>query len=195
MPMPRTIVRTLSLAAALMLALPVIQPMAAQPMAAQQAPLMTDLMQDLAGVEKKFIDLAKATPDDKLSWRPGAGVRSMGEVLLHVASDNYFIPSAFGHAIPSSTGIKADDYKTLMTYEKRTLSKAQVVAELEQSFAYMKGIMGKTTAASLTQPVSLFGMKSTGQGMWILAMTHLHEHLGQSIAYARMNGIVPPWSK
>ncbi len=188
--MPRTVPRTLLLAAALMFAVPV-----AQPAAAQQAPLMTDLMQDLAGVEKKFVELAKATPEDKLGWRPAAGVRSMGEVLLHVASDNYFIPSAFGHAIPSATGIKADDYKTLMAYEKRALSKAQVVAELEQSFAYMKDIMGKTTAASLTQPVSLFGMKSTGQGMWILAMTHVHEHLGQSIAYARMNGIVPPWSK
>ncbi|WP_461412915.1 DinB family protein [Gemmatimonas sp.] len=177
-------------AALLMLAAP-----AASPLSAQPAPLVTDLIKDIEGVEKKFIGLAKVTPPEKLAWRPGAGVRSMGEVFLHVASDNYFIPSGFGHAIPEATGIKAGDFKSLQTYETRTLSRDQIVAELEQSFAYLKAQMAKTTTATVGNEVSMFGMKTTAQGMWILAATHLHEHLGQSIAYARTNGIVPPWSK
>ncbi len=168
---------------------------ASQVLSAQTAPVVVDLMKDIDGVEKKFVALAKATPPEKLAWRPAAGVRSMGEVLLHVASDNYLLPAGFGVAIPASTNIKADDFKTLTTYEKRALTREQIVTELESSFAHLKNAMTKTTAADLTKPVSMFGMNSNAQSMWILTATHLHEHLGQSIAYARMNGIVPPWSK
>lgn len=182
--------RALLTAALLFVATPVVTRLSAQP-----APLVTDLIKDIEGVEKKFIGLAKITPPEKLAWRPGAGVRSIGEVFLHVASDNYFIPSGFGHAIPEATGIKAGDFKSLQTYESRALTRDQIVAELEQSFAYLKAQMAKTTTATVGNEVSMFGMKTTAQGMWILAATHLHEHLGQSIAYARTNGIVPPWSK
>ncbi len=164
-------------------------------LSAQTAPVVLDLMKDIEGVEKKFVALAKATSPEKLSWRPAPGVRSAAEVLLHVASDNYLLPSGFGVAIPASTNIKADDFKTLTTYEQRALTREQIVAELETSFAHLKNAMTKTTAAELTKPVSMFGMNSNAQSMWILTATHLHEHLGQSIAYARMNGIVPPWSK
>lgn len=164
---------------------------------AQHAPgsLMADFTTDVEGVEKKFVALAKAMPADKMSWRPGEGVRSVAEVFLHVASDNYFIPSGMGHAMPASTGIKPNDFASVTAYEKRNLTKEQIVTELEQSFAHLRQAMSKTTAASLSAPVSMFGMKSTGQGMWLLTANHLHEHLGQAIAYARMNGVVPPWSK
>ena len=78
----------------------------------------------------KFVDLAKAIPADKYEWRPGAGVRSVGEVLLHVASDNYLIPAAIGFPADPATGIKGDDYKTAQAFEQRKLSKDQAVAEL-----------------------------------------------------------------
>jgi len=178
------------LLAAFLLGAPSVQPLVAQP-----APVVADLIKDIEGVEKKFIGLAKVTPPEKLAWRPGPGVRSIGEVFLHVASDNYFIPSGFGHAIPASTGIKAGDFKSLQAYEIQQLTRDQIVAQLEESFAYIKAQMAKTTAANVGSEVQMFGMKTTAQSMWILAATHLHEHLGQSIAYARTNGIVPPWSK
>ncbi len=170
----------------------------ASPLAAQTsstAPVVVDLMKDVDGAAKKFIALAKATPAEKMGWRPSADVRSAGEVFLHVASDNYLLPSGFGVAIPASTGINGSDFKTLTAYEKRALTRDQIVAELEQSFAHLKSAMEKTTSADLAKPVSMFGMNSTSQAMWILTATHLHEHLGQSIAYARSNGITPPWSK
>ena len=69
------------------------------------------------------------------------------------------------------------------------------MAELETSFAHLKSAMQKVSAAQLSAPVDMFGQKSTQQALWIATATHLHEHLGQSIAYARTNGIVPPWSK
>lgn len=164
-------------------------------LSAQTAPIVADLIKDVEGVEKKLVALANATPIEKLSWRPAAGVRSIGEVLLHVASDNYLLPFGFGVAIPAATKIDGSDFKTLTAYETRPLTRAQIVTELEASFAHLKVSMAKTAATDLTKPVTMFGMKSTAQSMWILTATHLHEHLGQSIAYARMNGIVPPWSK
>lgn len=170
-------------------------PMLANTVTAQTALVVAELMKDVEGVEKKPIALAKATPPEKLAWRPGAGVRSFGEVFLHVASDNYFIPASFGAAILASTGIKNDDFKTLRAYETRKVTREQIVANLEQSFAHLKSSMARTTAAQLDAPISMFGMKSNAQAMWILATTHLHEHPGQAIAYARVNGIVPPWSK
>lgn len=159
------------------------------------ASVVVDLMKDVDGTAKKFIDLVKVMPADKLTWRPAPGVRSVSEVFLHVASDNYLMPFGYGVAIPSSTGIKGDDFKTLATFEKQTLTREQIAAELEKSFAHLKAAMAKTTDGDLSKPISMFGMKSTQQAMWIGTTTHLHEHLGQSIAYARSNGVTPPWSK
>ena len=120
--------------------------------------LMPDMHRDVNDVQKKFIDLAQAIPESAYAWRP-TGARSIGEVLLHVASDNYFIPIYMGKPAPAATNLVATDFKTLETFEKRKLTKAQIVSELEASFK------------------------------------HLHEHLGQLIAYARSNNIAPPWSR
>jgi uncharacterized damage-inducible protein DinB len=156
--------------------------------------VIADLRADVEEVERKMLGLARAIPEDKYSWRPAAGVRSIGDVFLHVAADNYLIPAALGFPADASTGIKGDDYKTALAFEKRTMNKAATIAELEKSFAHLKKTLSDTPDARLTQAVSMFGMNLTGQKAWIMATTHLHEHLGQMIAYARSNGIAPPWS-
>ncbi len=162
---------------------------------AQQASTITaDLRADVEDVEKKMLGLARAIPEDKYSWRPGAGVRSIGEVLLHVAADNYLIPAAIGFPVDPATGIKGDDYQTALAFEKRTMNKAAAIAELEKSFAYVKKALSDTPPARLNQTGALFGTNLTTQKVWILTTTHVHEHLGQLIAYARSNGIAPPWS-
>ncbi len=166
----------------------------ALPAAAQSASVMSDLTSDVADAEKKFVALAKAIPAEKYDWRPGTGVRSVNEVLRHVASDNYLIPAALGYAADSATGIKGDDYKTAQAFENRKTSKDQTIADLEKSFASLKQNMQKTTAAKLGDSVKLFGQPFTMQKAWVLGTTHLHEHLGQLIAYARVNGVKPPWS-
>ena len=157
--------------------------------------LVADLLKDVSELEKKMIDLSKAIPAAKYSYRPSAGVRSVGEVVMHVAGDNYFIPAAAGTAAPTATGINPDDYKTVEAYEKRALSPDSAVAQMAASFAFLKDAMKAQTPASLTETKKLFGSEYTGQQTWIMATTHLHEHLGQMIAYARANNVVPPWSK
>ena len=167
----------------------------ALPAAAQSASVMSDLTSDVADVEKKFIALAKAIPAEKYAWRPGEGVRSVSEVIRHVASDNYLIPAAIGFAADPSTGIKGEDYKTAQAFEKKQSTKDQTVADLEKSFASLKTNMQATTPAKLGDSVKLFGQPFTMQKAWVLGTTHLHEHLGQLIAYARVNGVKPPWSQ
>jgi len=91
----------------------------ALPAGAQASSIMADLTGDVAETQRKFIDLAKAIPAEKYDWRPMAGVRSVGEVLRHVASDNYLIPAALGYAADPATGIKGEDYKTAQAFEKK----------------------------------------------------------------------------
>lgn len=119
----------------------------------------------------------------------------MGEVFQHVAADNYLLPAFAGAAPPSATGIKSDDYATVRAYETRAADRTTIIADLEASFAHLKQAMSATPAAKMGENVSLFGREVTTQQMWVLATTHLHEHLGQAIAYARSNGVKPPWSR
>jgi len=161
-----------------------------------QAPgsITSDLLSDIGQVEQKLVSLAKTIPADKYGWRPGEGVRSVGEVVLHVAADNYLMPAALGFPADPATGIKGDDYMTAAAFEKRTMDKDAAVAELEKSFAHLKKSLSSTPTAKLGAPVKLFGQTFTTQRTWVMATTHLHEHLGQLIAYARTNGVKPPWS-
>ena len=165
----------------------------ALPVAAQSASVMGDLASDVAETEKKFVALAKAMPADKYDWRPMPGVRSVGEVFRHVASDNYLIPALLGTAADPATGITGD-YKTAQAFELKKSTKEQTVADLEKSFAHLKTAMQAVQASKLGDQVKMFGQPFTLQRAWVLGTTHLHEHLGQSIAYARSNGVKPPWT-
>ena len=162
---------------------------------ANTAALAKDLLQDLNQLERKTMALARAIPADKFNWRPSDGARSVGEVLLHVAADNYLLPAALGHKPDAATGIKGDDYKTAQAFESRKLDRDATLSELEKSFAFLRASLTATTQANLGQEVSLFGQKFSGQQTWIMTATHLHEHLGQLIAYARANNVTPPWSQ
>jgi uncharacterized damage-inducible protein DinB len=156
--------------------------------------VMGELLKDVGGVEKKVVDLAKAIPESAYAWRPSPGVRSTGEVFQHIAADNYFLPVLLDTPAPKETGI-TKEYKTAEAFEKRTINKAAVIAELEKSFAFLRTSMTSTTDAQLNTAMDVFGQKSTARGLWITTVTHLHEHLGQAIAYARSNNVTPPWSK
>ena len=157
--------------------------------------IMGDLLKDIGEVEQKIVGLAKAMPQSAYEWRPGTGVRSTSETLLHVAADNYFLPALMGTAPPAETGITAKDYKTTIAFEKRSLTRDQVIAEVEKSFAFLKSAMNATPDDKIDAPLEFFGQKSTYRGLWVSTTTHLHEHLGQLIAYARSNKVTPPWSK
>ena len=156
--------------------------------------VMGDLIRDVTQVEEKIIGLAKAMPQSTYDWRPAKGVRSPAETFMHVAADNYFLPLLMGNAAPADTGI-TKDYKTTAAFEKRTTNREAIITELEKSFAFLKSSMSSTPDAKLDTPLDVFGQKTTLRSLWIMTTTHLHEHLGQLIAYARSNNVTPPWSK
>jgi uncharacterized damage-inducible protein DinB len=136
--------------------------------------------------EDKLVQLAAATPEAKYAYRPATGVRSTGEVFMHVASANNGIPTFWGVAAPAGFNFA--------TYEKSLTKKADIQKALEDSFAHMEQGFMALSDADLDKPAEFFGIKSTVRGGYLLLLSHVHEHLGQSIAYARVNGIVPPWT-
>ena len=168
----------------------------ALPLSAQKRDgVMGDLIRDISEVQTKIVGLAKAMPPAAYDWRPTKDVRSSGEVFRHVAADNYFLPAAMGMAAPPGTGINGKDFKTAVAFEKRAMTRDEIIAELEKSFGFLQASMTGTEDAQLDAPLDVFGQKTTSRGLWITTVTHLHEHLGQLIAYARSNNITPPWSK
>jgi uncharacterized damage-inducible protein DinB len=148
------------------------------------SPFRAEFLAQLDDVEKKLVALAEAIPQEKYSWRPGEGVRSTSEVFLHIAGGNYFLPTFIGLQPPVSWTAEM---------EKET-EKAKVIASLKESLAYVRQVANELPEAELGRAVTFFGRDSTVLGILFLAANHLHEHLGQAIAYARTNGIVPPWS-
>ena len=162
-------------------------PAAAAPAAGAPTGIRKELIQQIEDAERKLVALAEAVPQEKYGWRPAPGVRSIGEVFVHVAGANLMIPGIAGVPAPSDFTL-ARDAETKMT------DKAQVVDALRRSFAHAKQGVASLSDADLDAPVTLFGQPTTKRGVFVLVATHAHEHLGQSIAYARSNGIVPPWS-
>jgi uncharacterized damage-inducible protein DinB len=141
----------------------------------------------LDDVQKKILTLADAVPADKYSWRPAPGVRSVGEVYMHLASANFFFPTLWGVKPPADIDVP--------NLEKQGGDKAKVAAALQASFAHVRQVVSSTSDADLDKPVSLFGHPGTVRMAMSIMGNHMHEHLGQSIAYARSNGVVPPWSQ
>ena len=142
-------------------------------------------MDDLADVEDKITRLASSIPAEKYSWRPATGVRSVSEVFMHIAGGNYFLATFVGAQPP------ADLPKDL----ERITDKATVLAELKKSFDHARRVIAAESDADLEKSVNLFGKPATHRYVFTTMLNHLHEHLGQSIAYARMNGVIPPWSQ
>ena len=151
-----------------------------------------EFLTDLDSLHAKFVALAEAIPADKYSWRPAPGVRSVGEVFMHVASEFYFYtPAVFG-AVPSPVveGNKAGFEK----FEKMS-SKPEVLKHLREGFAYGRQAVAALDDAKITGRHKIFGQDHHVIEMSFDMTDDLHEHLGQLIAYARMNGVKPPWTK
>jgi uncharacterized damage-inducible protein DinB len=154
--------------------------------AAPPAGLKGDVLMWMKDAESKLTQLADAMPEGKYSWRPAKGVRSAGEVYMHVATANLGIPSFFGVQPPAGFDFK--------TYEKSLTRKADIQKALKDSFAHVEQAWMDTPDSELDAQVELFGMKMTKRAAYLLILSHMHEHLGQSIAYARSCGVTPPWT-
>lgn len=146
---------------------------------------------ELDSLQAKFLALAEAIPADKYSWRPAPGVRSVGEVFMHVASEYYvFTPLAYG-ATPSP--LIGRGREAFAKFESAS-TKDDVRKHLKEGFAYAKQQLDGVEPANLVGRRKLFGREFTIAETSFLMTGDLHEHLGQLIAYARSNGVKPPWT-
>jgi uncharacterized damage-inducible protein DinB len=134
---------------------------------------------------KQLTQLAEATPADKFAWRPAPGVRSVSEVYMHIALGNYHLLGEAG--VKSSVDLT----KLGKDPEKSLTAKADVIDFLKKS---CQTVRASYPLAEKNKAVKLFGRDATVDGVYLRILVHNHEHMGQSIAYARMIGVVPPWS-
>jgi uncharacterized damage-inducible protein DinB len=147
----------------------------------------SEVLAEIMIQENKFERLADAIPADKYTWRPAPDVRSVAEVFLHVSTANYNLYKLVGSPPPEGIDLK--------NLEKSTSDKAKVIATLKDSYAHARKAITAMPDADLEKSFEWFGGKNTERGVLIFIVRHGAEHLGQLIAYARMIGVVPPWTE
>jgi hypothetical protein len=141
---------------------------------------------DLERVQKKFVDLLNVVPADKMTWRPSPDSRSFAELFLHVAGERYGILSLMGAEKPAGFDGKI--------FQKSTTDKAQILAELNRTWEFAQKAINGMTNADFAKLIPKLGPQANAGDVVYILVGDAHEHLGQAVAYARMNGIVPPWT-
>ena len=161
----------------------------ARPLLAQNQKLPEGIWEGYDGewlhVSQQLVALAEATPADKFSWRPAPGVRSTSEVYMHIVEANFYLLSVTGPKMPA-------DMKEGM--DKSVTAKADVISWLKRSLEAVKQAHLSVKPADLQRKVHIADRDATVDGMYLRIIVHANEHMGQLIAYARMSGVVPPWS-
>jgi len=148
--------------------------------------LKAQALLDLQAVNKKCVDLAQALPSDKLTWRPSPDARSFAEVFLHVAGERYGFLSMLGATPPA--GFKPGQF------DKSTIEKERIVEALNQSWDFTHKTMNAMSNADFAKLLPKLGPQANEGDVIYLLVADAHEHLGQLVAYARQNGITPPWT-
>jgi hypothetical protein len=148
--------------------------------------LRADLQHELDESETELVALASAVPQEKFTWRPAPGVRSFGEVFLHVARLNYVMGKPWGVQPPPNLD--------LAKIEQQGADKGNAIAAMRVSFERVRQAIAAMSDADLDKPAEGSGEPGTVRAAMLAQEGHIHEHLGQAIAYARVNGVVPPWT-
>ncbi len=155
--------------------------------AAPTSGFRAEFLDGIAYYEQRYTRLAEAMPAEKYTWRPGEGVRSVGEVFTHITGANYGVARALGTALPNGVDPKA--------IQALSADKPKVLQALKESFAHLRSATLALNDGDEDKPQKMFGRQSTLRGSFTMIIGHFGEHLGQSIAYARVNGVVPPWTE
>ena len=137
---------------------------------------------------EKLVALAEAMPAESYSWQPMEGVYTVAAAYMHVARYNYMYPDMY-LGVDAPAGV---DYASL---EERVTTKGEAVRVLASSMDHVRGILDGMSDADLAKPAELYGREVESWAVLLQLLTHMNEHLGQAIAYARMNRVVPPWSR
>ena len=162
------------------------------PMKAEAEGFMDDFVADLQRTGGRLVQLAEAVPADKFDWAPNDEVRTISRVYMHVVGTNMLMPVLLGAAPPEGLEIPENPFSLMQEWEGIT-DKAEVIAKLEASVEYAAKAVREIE--DLETKVDFFGFEASKRAYMFILLTHEHEHLGQSIAYARSIGVVPPWSQ
>ncbi len=147
--------------------------------------------EDIDGLRKKFMALAKAVPADKLSWRPMEGTRSFREAFAHVAAEGNTETAMFGRPLPAGSLADFDAEEARV----KKLTDEQLIAGMDRAMQSLSTTLGGLSRATINTPIRYYGQSTLPRVAATYTLDDLHEHLGQLVAYARMNSIVPPWSR
>lgn len=138
---------------------------------------------------RQLIALAEAMPERTFAWRPATGVRATSEVFMHIALTNFWLLSLTGKPLPAELKSAKANPETSIT------QKTQVIDWLKRSLDAVKTAHAQVTPEELRRPVKVSNRNATVDGIYLRILVHANEHMGQLVAYARVNGIVPPWSE
>jgi uncharacterized damage-inducible protein DinB len=153
-----------------------------------QGQLQKESAGNITFASTQVTQLAQAIPADKYSWSPQAGVRSVAEVCVHIIAANYMFASKLGATVPADVKMES--------LEKDLKTKEVIAAEFKRSFDLLITAVKTTKDETLTNKIEVpFPGEYTRMSAILISIGHSNEHLGQLIAYARMNGITPPWSE
>ena len=184
-------VTALALAAGLMALGPTSSQAQAPADSIEFASWRTAQKEDADGLRKKFMALARAVPADKLGWRPMEGTRSFHDVFAHIAAEGFNEPLSFGTLLPkgSLTDFEAEEARL------KALPDDQLIAAMDRAMENLSATFAGLSRSKRNTPIMFFGEKTYPRAAVGYSLFDLHEHLGQLVSYARMNQIVPPWSK
>lgn len=154
---------------------------------AQETGFRSEFLQQFGSDARKMVALAEAMPEEMFDWRPMEGVSSVEQAYMHVARYNYYYPqSSFDVPVPEGIDLEAIEAIT---------GKEAVVAELRRSLDHVREVVEAMTEEDMDASTTLYGRPATNRAVLLQLLTHMNEHLGQQIAYARSNEVVPPWSR
>jgi hypothetical protein len=147
--------------------------------------------EDIDGLRKKFMALAKAVPAERLTWRPMDGTRSFREVFAHVAAEGNTETAMFGRPLPAGSLADFDAEEARL----KKLPNDQLIAAMDRAMQSLSATLGGLSRARINTPITYYGQSTLPRVATTYTLNDLHEHLGQLVAYARMNTIVPPWTR
>lgn len=145
-------------------------------------------------VTRQLIALAEVIPADKYAWRPAPGVRSVSEVFMHIATANLGLLS-YTHPKSPETQRAVDGLQMNANTERTVTNKADVMDWLKRSFEAVRTARAALKPADFNRKAKIEDRDGTVDGIYLRIIVHANEHMGQLVAYARMNGLTPPWSQ
>ena len=146
-----------------------------------------EILAHFQGSMDKVIALAEAMPAEAYTWAPAPGVMPVGQVYMHIARYNYMYPE-------TSLGVPAPEGLDLASLEAER-DKGRVLEVLRDSYDHVTQATAEMSGPDLATETTLYGRSVARWAVLLQLVAHMNEHLGQSIAYARMNDVVPPWSR